>query len=195
MNKLFTVLLISLVLPNTVSAVALPSVNLHPDQSIVSVGDTISVLVKVEDMPATDGPSLGLDFDPSVLAFSGVSPVSGSPFSDVGYSDTDLLTTEIDFVFALVPLFGSAASGDFDAFSLIFEAIAVGNSMIALSEDGIFTTWPATVTAESIAGVTYTNTHVTVQPSAVPLPGAVWFFGSGLLGMIGLSRCKIQNKT
>ncbi len=195
MNKLFIALLMSLVLPNPVSAVVLPSVNLLPDQSTVLVGDTINVLVQVEGMPETDGPSLGLDFDPTILSFTGVTTVSGSPFTDVGYSDTDLLSTQIDFVFALVPLFGSAASGDFDAFSLIFEAIGSGNSMITLSEDGLFTSWPATVTAESIAGVSYNNTHVTVQPSAVPLPGAAWFFASGLVGMISISRLKKLKKS
>lgn len=31
---------------------------------------------------------------------------------------------------------------------------------------------------------------ITVAPSAVPLPATVWLFGSGLLGIIGISRHK-----
>jgi len=29
-----------------------------------------------------------------------------------------------------------------------------------------------------------------IRPSAVPLPPALWLFGSGLLGLIGVARMK-----
>ena len=34
------------------------------------------------------------------------------------------------------------------------------------------------------------NTYATFAPSAIPVPAAVWLFGSGLLGLIGVARRK-----
>ena len=40
-------------------------------------------------------------------------------------------------------------------------------------------------------GVNYTNqTYATWQMSSVPVPAAVWLFGSGLIGLIGIARRK-----
>lgn len=37
--------------------------------------------------------------------------------------------------------------------------------------------------------------NVQVEVSAVPVPAAVWLFGSGLLGLIGMARRKVQRTT
>jgi hypothetical protein len=39
-------------------------------------------------------------------------------------------------------------------------------------------------------GVTEYNLHLAGTVSAIPVPAAVWLFGSGLLGMIGIARRK-----
>jgi hypothetical protein len=40
---------------------------------------------------------------------------------------------------------------------------------------------------DSLGDVSYT---LAAAASAVPIPGALWLFGSGLLGLIGISRRK-----
>jgi hypothetical protein len=35
----------------------------------------------------------------------------------------------------------------------------------------------------------FVGTNLTLQ--AVPLPGAIWLFGSGVIGLIGLARCRV----
>ena len=52
---------------------------------------------------------------------------------------------------------------------------------------------PAETIALSGAGLISTSTFgfvVAITPNAVPVPAAVWLFGSGLLGLIGLARRK-----
>ena len=52
--------------------------------------------------------------------------------------------------------------------------------------------------ADLLAGLWYINIHTTVFPggeirgqvSVIPIPASVWLFGSGLLGLIGISRRK-----
>ena len=42
-------------------------------------------------------------------------------------------------------------------------------------------------------GFNYVNatwTGITITPTAVPVPAAVWLFGSGLLGLVGVARRK-----
>jgi len=41
--------------------------------------------------------------------------------------------------------------------------------------------------ADNATGLTYVGSYL-VRPAVVPLPAAVWLFGSGLLGLIGLAR-------
>jgi hypothetical protein len=48
----------------------------------------------------------------------------------------------------------------------------------------------------SLSGVPVLGNNVTtVTPSAVPVPAAVWLFGSGLLGLFGTQRRKEYDRT
>jgi hypothetical protein len=59
-------------------------------------------------------------------------------------------------------------------------------------------TLTAAQTADLLAGLWYINIHTAANPggeirgqvSAIPVPAAVWLFGSGLLGLIGMARRK-----
>ena len=62
------------------------------------------------------------------------------------------------------------------------------------------TTISGTQSADLLAGLWHINIHTTtfsggeirgqVQLSAVPIPAAAWLFSSGLLGLVGIARCK-----
>jgi hypothetical protein len=47
--------------------------------------------------------------------------------------------------------------------------------------------WPATYNADAVGA---TNAYAVIGPPAVPIPAAVWLFGSGLLGLIFVARRK-----
>jgi len=50
-------------------------------------------------------------------------------------------------------------------------------------------TWANFLSADAIAKAT-TFGHLSIAPAAVPVPAAVWLFGSGLLGLTGFARRK-----
>ncbi|HKK14548.1 MAG TPA: VPLPA-CTERM sorting domain-containing protein [Gammaproteobacteria bacterium] len=55
------------------------------------------------------------------------------------------------------------------------------------STDTCHLTWSGTNSGGTILGV---DLKQTVPPSAVPVPAAVWLFGSGLIGLVGVARRK-----
>ena len=62
-----------------------------------------------------------------------------------------------------------------------------------LNEAWLFFDPPETVAlldGIGIIGTPLSQFSLHIAPSTVPIPGAVWFFGSGLLGLIGIARRK-----
>ena len=76
--------------------------------------------------------------------------------------------------------FGSASSG-----------LAYGNGVIyATSTAGTISSYDA-LTHNSLGGFGSASSGLAYMPSPVPIPAAVWLFGSGLIGLVGLARRKI----
>lgn len=90
-------------------------------------------------------------------------------------------------------LFGEVEGGDF-AFSDSYIFLMVGDQVyqdsLTLSGIGANTkTGRATVTAFLEAGETYTvAVGAGAEASTVPVPGAVWLLGSGLMALVGVRR-------
>jgi len=59
----------------------------------------------------------------------------------------------------------------------------------ATAQDLTFRAYPTNL---DLARVDLGLDGVSVNPVVVPIPGAVWIFGSGLLGLIGFSKRKKQ---
>jgi hypothetical protein len=61
---------------------------------------------------------------------------------------------------------------------------------IGLISDTAFSSADLTFDATAVEAFLYSVDDITT--SAVPLPGAIWLFGSGLIGLIGLSKRRVQ---
>jgi hypothetical protein len=81
--------------------------------------------------------------------------------------------------------FGTVAGPTFDFFSMDFVAIPPPSASTLIIEAGLFGDWQDGA-GVAITPVTYVGASVNV--SAVPVPAAVWLFGSGLIGMVGIAR-------
>lgn len=79
---------------------------------------------------------------------------------------------------AVADLTGSALA--LDGSAVIVSASTVGAAW------GFFVGTPYT----EIFSLDFSNATVVDSPSAVPVPAAVWLFGSGLLGLVGVARRK-----
>ncbi|QPK65109.1 hypothetical protein IVG45_09325 [Methylomonas sp. LL1] len=80
-----------------------------------------------------------------------------------------------------------------------------GSGQLSLSGDLVFGGGMSPTTASSIFGLTWSSFlgvqsinqnlvvgHLSLAPAAVPVPAAVWLFGSGLLGLLGVTRGKAK---
>jgi len=122
-----------------------------------------------------------------VMARNGTPLSNGGLTVDYAYSNFTLGNSSDQIIFS---------EGSNELLRLDYEAgfVANGASMELLSESMLASNYAASITpygdgdfgSPGAAG-TYA---FSVQTSAVPLPNALWLFGSGLLGCIGIMRRK-----
>ena len=140
--------------------------------------------------------------DTSPFTFSGISAIDGTPYADffVKEDSYGITSAKIEFhspVFAFGATFKELSNGTVLEFltssgqeqlqtntsgSLQFLGFVASNgeafSEIAFLPNG------------ARDGFGLDNVHIGNSLSAVPIPAAVWLFGSGLIGLIGLARRK-----
>lgn len=185
-TKIFTSSLLGLALFSA-SVVNAATVSFSETSVTAGIGDIITLDVL---MNFTDDPTLGggtdIFYDASVLSFQSFDFGTTTLPLDVSFNRTpDELTNELE----------GLAFGNFNGLTgpgvvgtLTFQAIALGDTSLSMA-----------VTSEALKGgdfiseadysvqlVTFGSANVNV----VPVPAAVWLFGSGLLGLVGVARRK-----
>ena len=106
--------------------------------------------------------------------------------ADVAFGDATWTESLLD-TFSMSLFLGTTVNSLNYAFSPITSP--TGNNIIILN-------FPLSITGTDIATgdafeYGYTESTQTVSAAVVPIPAAVWLFGSGLLGLVGMARRKI----
>jgi hypothetical protein len=137
----------------------------NADEEVVWMNYTVS--------PFTDSASQGLIYN-----IMGESPIDlPHAFFPVASGNTKIMTA----------LFTTVAGGTFDDTSVYFTVGGyinpAANELTDINGEVLFNNyntqeWYLTVTPDTIA------------PAPVPIPGAIWLLGSGILGLIGVRRKK-----
>lgn len=168
----------------------------------VKVGDTIELQVL---MDFSDDPTLGggfdIIFDPSLVAYvpnSYITDLSLGSDPDFTRDDNPLVTDPTKQVEIQADRLAGAAFGNFGGLAgpasvgpLSFTADVAGTAVFSLGAStsavvgGFFSAVTFTEQFPNFIGTTVTITPITPE---VPVPAAVWLFGSGLLGLIGIAR-------
>jgi len=190
------------------------TVFVDPANLNVAPGSTFNATIQADFTGDPDGPPVEggflLTWNTSILTLVGggqsgditaaydafeaahVDPFTGpiSPFGSVLVAD--IPGGSLDFTFSNCGFEGLSVVCDpvgtsFSAFDLIFE--------VASDADGVTT---ADLTIGTVGsqwtgadGVTVLNPNfvgATINVNAVPIPPAVWLFGSGLVGLVGVAR-------
>jgi hypothetical protein len=151
----------------------------------VSPGSTVTMdIVGSAFSGNLDGGDWGATWDASVLSF--VSLTVDAVWDTVTVSDANVGTGVLDFVFmGYSPPAGLASP--FAVATFEFTAAGSGNTTVALNS-GLGTGWPLTGGGNE-PSVTYGTSDVAI--AAVPVPAAVWLFGSAL-GLLGFVRRRMQ---
>jgi len=177
------------------------TVSVNPNVVNTAPGDSFSAVIQANFSDVTGGVSEGafqLSWDPTLLALqtstasTDITNVLLTQFlangGDAGFtsSNLDAVAGTLDFGFTLCPLaFPCDFLSVFDMLNVTFDVLpsASGVTSAALSASflGDFGQDGVAVTAPTFNGAT-------VNINAVPVPAAIWLFGSGLIGMIAISR-------
>jgi hypothetical protein len=155
------------------------------------------------DVPGgTSGGGITLSWDPSILtldtAASGFSTdilnviigqiIANSGDAGLASASVNQAAGTLTASFTLCPnAFPCAALTSFNMYNLVFDAVNPGTTPVDVGLSLIGDVWynsdfTAPLTPQPTLG------GVTVTVSAVPVPPAVWLFGSGLLGLVGVAR-------
>ena len=183
-----------------------------PDPLVGVAGSTINAAVKA-DFTAEGGSSGGgfeLTWDPTRLALdvppSRVSADIRSVLADQFFDndgDTGFTSVLIDQPAGSLNVswttctlnFGCDSAGTlFDVYDLQFSVLAgaaTGLSPLTLGINAISDPW-FDANGETLDNSTINYTGATLDVQEVPLPAAVWLFGTGLLGLAGIARRRNQ---
>ncbi len=152
-------------------------------------------------MDFSDDPTLGggfdIIFDPSLVSYVPNSYITDPLLlSDPDFTrdDNPLVTDPTKQVEIQADRLAGAAFGNFGGLAgpalvgpLLFTADAAGTAVFSLGAS------TSTAVGGFSSAITFTEQFpnfigTTVTISEVPVPAAVWLFGSGLLGLIGIAR-------
>ena len=182
--------LASLLIASQVNAA---TISLIPSATTVNVNDLFSLTVQGSGFG--DGVTAGgvaLSWDTSLVTLnSDVAAINSSlgsnAWSAVGITlDAAAGTLAVD-AFAADFLFGISGPG-FDFFSLDFTALPPPQNGTIDIMGSALGDWVDLNNASVSAN--YVGASVNIE--AVPVPAAVWLFGSGLIGLVGVARRKQQ---
>ena len=163
------------------------TVSLTPSVTSVALNEAFTLTVSGTDFfTDVSAGSVLITWDSNLLQLSSTltdvgtsAALNGFP---VDFGTNTLVPGQLEATFST---FGTVAGPGFDFFSLDFIAIPPpGQSAVDIFA-GFFGDWQDG-NGDSVLGVIYEG--ATVNVNAVPVPAAVWLFGSGLIGLVGIAR-------
>lgn len=161
------------------------TVSLTPSVTNVAVGDIFSLTVQGSDF--VDGVSSGgveISWDANLVSLVSTLPDIQNSLLSNGFLDLGSSVAAADAV-AVGGSFAGITGPSFDFVTLQFEALPPAQQGPINLANSIFGDWQD-INGQSLPGVIFEG--ATINTSAVPVPAAVWLFGSGLLGLVGVAR-------
>lgn len=180
-SKLAVSFIFSLLILNNGVSQATTTVSLDPEAIIVNFGEefNLDLLIDFGDDTTKSG-SLEISFDSNFIQFNSFE--FDSNFDRATGVDTIDAGTE------------NQVSIGFGSFSDFAGAFQIGT--LSFTSNSLAGTSAISMTTSARLGgfqnieLEFVNAEVKVIPQVVPLPGAVWFLGSSLIGLFSLNRRK-----
>ena len=154
----------------------------------VNVNDVFTInVVGTGFLSNVDGGGVNISFDHNVLNVLSVSiNESVWDFGGFGISTGTINNSNGTIDGIMVNTFADV-TGDFVVATIEMQAISAGSSLLSLTEYDL-NPWAS---GGSLINPDFVAASVNVSAiTPIPLPAAVWLFGSGLIGLIGLARRK-----
>lgn len=177
MKKIIAIIMFSLWTTGNVNAA---SVSFGASPADVSVSDVFTIDILGEGFSFSNGGGVNLFYDASILNVQSVSIDDTFWNFSTSTGTIDNVSGQVNDI--LMSAFPGLTVADFTVATIEFIAVGGGTSSLMLTES-IINPWASSGSRDN---PTLINSSVTV--SAVPVPAAIWLFGSGLLGLIGVAK-------
>ncbi|MEJ2612158.1 MAG: hypothetical protein P8179_19330 [Candidatus Thiodiazotropha sp.] len=159
------------------------TVSITQDTSEYFLNDTVTLSIDGSGFSeSVFGAGFTLSWDPSILSYTGTS-IDNPPWATSAYVNTSASIGTLDRIFVGS---SSGAGTDFALADITFTALALGTTDVLIGPSGGGCI-PGACGVFSMQGELLTDFTPT-QVNVVPIPAAAWLFGSGVAGLIGLSR-------
>jgi hypothetical protein len=152
------------------------TIQTDPSYTRVNIGDAFTIDIVGLDFPETQGGGFTLIYDPNMLNVINVSIDEAQFWTFV--NDNGVIDNESGVLSEVNVSEFPGIIGDFTIATIEFLAVGYGTSRFRLTES---TGNPWASNGTEISPALMNDNLVQV----VPIPAAVWLFGSGLLGLIG----------
>ena len=178
------------------SQVNAATVQISPANLPIIVSTPFLLTVQGVDFAPTNGGGFSLTWDENAVAlFMSATEINNSLFLN-GFIpvSTSLAPGRLDVSFSTVVegITLPTQSGNFDISTLVFDTVTV-----SVTDISFIANQPAWVDENNVAfaptlqpNYVGASISITTPEGIVPVPAAVWLFGSGLIGLIGLARHK-----
>lgn len=143
----------------------------------VALGDSIAFDLSLDLSTATYSGWVDISYDNSLLSFTGTSNLS-SFWDTINVSDSGSVVT---IYFESM----TSETATNTVLTLGFDTLDAGLGSLGIDNHGASVSF-LDVNSHGISGISYVGADYTI--TAVPVPAAVWLFGSGLLGLVGVAR-------
>lgn len=159
------------------------TISLDPASTTTVTGSNFSLDV-LADFSSTEmiTGSVEFSFDSSLLAYTDFS--WNSDFKTL-FPYTELIIESSEVVSIGFGALSGFGTGDGHTIGTIsFDALAPGSTSVAMATSSLHGDYEDS--SYNLVNASYNNASVDI--SAVPVPAAVWLFGSGLVGLAGIAR-------
>lgn len=160
-----------------------------PSSQSVSLGDNVSVDLRISELgdEILTGFDLNISFDDSILGFQSFTFGSGLDLFGLGsIQDVDDslpgLVNVFEISFESDDDLKDFQPNDFILGTFNFSALSIGTSALSIT---------APLFGVALVGELASELDMQVQDgsvSVVPIPAAIWLFGTGLIGLVGFSK-------
>ena len=177
------------------SQVNAATVQISPANETIIVGGSFALTVQGIDFALTYGGGFTLTWDANSLNLVSTElDIATELFNNgLGGNNVSIAQGKLDVIRAVSPTV--SLSGNFDITTLIFTAA----SPPGVTDISFVASQPAWVDENDVVLASalqpnYVGASITITTpeGIVPVPAAVWLFGSGLVGLIGVARRKVR---
>ena len=109
--------------------------------------------------------------------------------SGILFDTVDAVGGSLTISFDLCTLSACDTLSIFNIYDLVFDAVNTGNSPVDVGISLFEDVWWDSIGLDPLSDADQPRlVDATVTVGAVPVPSAVWLFGSGLIGLVGIAR-------